>query len=127
MSLRNLLDRTKTFISSLPGTPRECPTPRKPTKYNLFPVADSVVDGEDCLHDCASCPIEYPRAFAKIGINEDDELWGKVNEYGVHAVVATGKTDWLRDVVDEKGSVMMAMGKEAKGSGCQVCTFLLAI
>ena len=127
MSIRNFLDRTKTFISSLPGTPHECPTPSKPTKNTLFPVVDPAIDGEDCLHDCASCPVEYPRAFTKIGINEDHELWGKVNEYGVHAIVATGKTDWLRDVEDEKGSVMMALGKEAKGSGCQVCTLLSAL
>ncbi|KAF8432082.1 Sucrase/ferredoxin-like-domain-containing protein [Terfezia claveryi] len=101
MSIRNFLDRTKTFIiSSLPGTPHECPTPSKPTKSTLFPVVDPAIDGEDCLHDCASCPVEYPRAFTKIGINEDDELWG-------------------RDVEDEKGSVMMALGKEAKGSDCQ--------
>ncbi|RPB25806.1 hypothetical protein L211DRAFT_57619 [Terfezia boudieri ATCC MYA-4762] len=119
MSIRNFLDRTKTFISSLPGTPHECPTPSKPTKSTLFPIVDPAIDGEDCLHDCASCPVEYPRAFTKIGINEDDELWGKVNEYGVHAIVATGKTDWLRDVEDEKGSVMMALGKEAKRSDCQ--------
>lgn len=42
----------------------------------------------------------------------------------MHAIVATGKTDWLRDVKDEKGSVMMALGKEAKGSDCQVCIIL---
>lgn len=42
----------------------------------------------------------------------------------MHAIVATGKSDWLRDVEDEKGSVMMALGKEAKGSGCQVYTLL---
>lgn len=121
-NLRSLYDRTKTFVtSSLPGTPRECPTPKKPTKDTLFPVVDPAVDGEDCLHDCAACPIEYPRSFTKIGIDEDDELWGRVQEYGVHAIVATGKTDWVRDVADEKGSVMQALDKHASGGGSKVC------
>ena len=28
-------------------------------------------------------------------------------------MVATGKTDWVRDVADEKGSVMQAVGKSS--------------
>lgn len=36
--------------------------------------------------------------------------------WDTHLVVATGKTDWVRDVADEVGSVMEAVGKleEAK-------------
>lgn len=77
----------------------------------LFPVVNPAVDGEECLKDCDSCPNEYPRSFTRIGIDEEDKLWGKVNKYDVHAVVATGRTDWLRDVVEEEGSIMQALAR----------------
>lgn len=74
----------------------------------LFPKVDPTVDGEDCDHDCASCTIHYPSKFS---IDESEELYGKVKGWSTHMVVATGKTDWVRDVEDEKGSVMEAVGK----------------
>ena len=76
---------------------------------SLFPVVDPAVDGEDCDKDCESCTIHYP---AKFSIDEDDKLFGHIKGWNTHLIVATGKTDWVRDVVDEKGSVMEAVGKE---------------
>lgn len=78
---------------------------------SLFPKTDPAVDGEECTHDCQSCSIRYPRKF---DINTDDELYGLVKAWETHLLVATGKADWVRDVEDEKGSVMEAMGS-AKG------------
>ncbi|KAL8649371.1 MAG: hypothetical protein Q9226_005603 [Calogaya cf. arnoldii] len=72
----------------------------------LFPKVDPALDGEDCDHDCESCSIKYP---AKFKIDEDDKLYGHVNAWATHMLVATGKTDWVRDVSDEKGSVMEAV------------------
>ncbi|KAL8802761.1 MAG: hypothetical protein Q9182_003596 [Xanthomendoza sp. 2 TL-2023] len=72
----------------------------------LFPKVDPAIDGEDCDHDCESCSIKYP---AKFKIDEDDKLYGHVNGWATHILVATGKTDWVRDVSDEKGSVMEAI------------------
>ena len=46
-------------------------------------------------------------------IEEDDELYGHVNGWSTHILVATGKTDWVRDVADEKGSLMEAIEKKA--------------
>lgn len=97
--------------------PAPAPTPAPPTKSTLFPVVDPGVDGDECLQDCAGCPIQYPRVFTKIGIEEDSDLWGGIKEYAVHAIVATGKTDWIRDVCDEKGSVMEALDKHVGSSG----------
>jgi len=74
----------------------------------LFPVTDPAVDGEDCLHDCATCTVHYPNKFS---IDEEDELYGFVKGWDTHMVVATGKTDWVRDVTEEKGTVMEAVGK----------------
>lgn len=74
----------------------------------LFPKVDPAVDGEDCDHDCASCTIRYP---AKFDIEMDDKLYGKVKPWSTQLLVATGKTDWVRDVEDEKGSVMEAIEK----------------
>ncbi|KAL9016597.1 MAG: hypothetical protein Q9185_006067 [Variospora sp. 1 TL-2023] len=73
---------------------------------SLFPKVDPSVDGEDCEHDCESCSIKYP---AKFKIDEDEKLYGHVNGWATHMLVATGKTDWVRDVSDEKGSVMEAV------------------
>jgi len=83
----------------------------KATIDSLFPAVDKVVDGEDCDHDCDSCAIQYPKGFK---IDETDELYGFVKGWSTHVLVATGKSDWVRDVADEKGSVMQAIGN-AKG------------
>jgi Sucrase/ferredoxin-like len=82
-----------------------------PTTTALFPTVDPAVDGEDCDHDCATCTIEYPKKFS---IEEDDQLYGHVKAWHTHMLVATGKTDWVRDVADEKGSVMEAVGKHGQ-------------
>lgn len=73
----------------------------------LFPAVDKAVDGDDCDHDCSSCTIRYPKGFK---IDEEDALYGFVKGWSTHVLVATGKTDWVRDVADEKGSVMQAIG-----------------
>ena len=88
------VDQSKDFATAPEGT--------------LFPKIDPTVDGEDCDHDCESCTIRYP---AKFSIDEDSKLYGQVKGWATHLLVATGKTDWVRDVEDEKGSVMEAVGK----------------
>lgn len=85
----------------------------------LFPKTDPAVDGDDCLHDCESCNVKYPRGFK---IDEEDVLYGMVKGWSTHLIVGTGKTDWVRDVSDEKGSVMEAVGKaEAPSNGVSCC------
>ncbi|EED24345.1 sucrase/ferredoxin-like family protein, putative [Talaromyces stipitatus ATCC 10500] len=79
-----------------------------PTQTALFPKVDPAVDGEDCDHDCASCTVHYP---ARFDVEMNDKLYGHVNGWSTHVLVATGKTDWVRDVADEKGSVMEAIEK----------------
>ncbi|CAI7645209.1 unnamed protein product [Penicillium glandicola] len=72
----------------------------------LFKNVDPAVDGEDCLHDCATCTVKYP---AKFDVDHQDELYGQVKGWATHMLVATGKSDWVRDVADEEGSVMEAI------------------
>lgn len=74
----------------------------------LFPKVDPTVDGEECDHDCASCTIKYPSRFK---IEEADKLYGHVKEWATHMIVATGKTDWVRNVEEEKDSLMEAVAK----------------
>lgn len=76
--------------------------------YQLFNQPDPAVDGEECLHDCASCTVKYP---AKFDVDQEDELYGQVKGWATHLLVATGKSDWVRDVADEVGSVMEAIEK----------------
>jgi hypothetical protein len=74
----------------------------------LFQRTKAEIDGDDCLHDCESCTVSLPRKWA---IDEDDKLYGHIQGWSRHLLVATGKSDWVRDVADEKDSVMEAMGK----------------
>ncbi|OCL13872.1 hypothetical protein AOQ84DRAFT_309841 [Glonium stellatum] len=74
---------------------------KAPAASSLFPQTDPTADGEECLHDCASCTIKYPNKWS---IDEDEELYGHVKGWSTHLIVATGKTDW-----DEKGSIMEAV------------------
>ncbi|KAJ5595323.1 uncharacterized protein N7459_001531 [Penicillium hispanicum] len=74
----------------------------------LFTKVDPAVDGEECLHDCATCTVKYP---AKFDIDLKDELYGQVKGWATHLLVATGKSDWVRDVADEQGSLMEAIEK----------------
>lgn len=86
----------KTFLAPANNTPID----------QLFPKVNPEVDGPDCDHDCASCAVHLPRGFK---IDEGDDLYGFVKGWSTHVLVATGKTDWVRDVADEKGSVMEAI------------------
>lgn len=108
-TFKSFLDTARQTISGAstpaPGTPAEN-TPCE----SLFPKVDPAVDGEDCDHDCSSCVVKYPKGFK---IEEDDKLYGYVKGWSTHILVATGKTDWVRDVADEKGSVMEAIEKKA--------------
>lgn len=74
----------------------------------LFPTVDPAVDGEDCDRDCATCTVHYP---AKFDVDRTDALYGRVDGWATHLLVATGKADWARDVADEKGSLMEAIVK----------------
>lgn len=74
----------------------------------LFARTKAEIDGDECLHDCESCTVSLPRKWA---IDEEDKLYGHIQGWSRHLLVATGKADWVRDVADEKGSVMEAMGK----------------
>ncbi|KAG7127050.1 hypothetical protein HYQ44_020155 [Verticillium longisporum] len=80
---------------------------------DLFPKTDPAVDGDECSHDCESCHIKYPRGFK---IETEDALYGVQKGFSTHLLVATGKTDWVREIEDEEGSVMEAIGKAAARS-----------
>ena len=69
----------------------------------LFPKTDPAVDGDECLRDCDSCTARYPRGFK---VETGDALYGQVKGWSVHLLVATGMSDWKRDIEDERGSVM---------------------
>lgn len=81
----------------------------------LFPQTRPDVDGEACKHDCDSCTVKYPRHFK---VEESHPLYGNIKPWSTHVIVATSKSDWKRDVEDERGSVMEAFGHASKpGNG----------
>jgi hypothetical protein len=88
--LRNLSYKLSSALSSA-----EVPTLKKDGSFakatkteQLFPTTDPAVDGD-----------------------ETEELFGHVKGFSTHLIVATGKTDWVRDVADEKGSIMEAVDR----------------
>lgn len=109
LGFRSLVDGARKALTPLSGTPasqQEAASARA-----LFPTTDPTVDGDACLHDCDSCHIAFPRGFK---IDEADLLYGHIKGWSTHVLVATGKSDWVRDVEDEKGSVMQAIGGTSK-------------
>ncbi|KAL4882009.1 Sucrase/ferredoxin-like-domain-containing protein [Aspergillus karnatakaensis] len=121
--MQSLLRRgTALFTPSASPSPSSTPNPSEPPRSirspddfikapaaeSLFVKPDPATDGEDCLHDCATCTIKYP---AKFDVDQEDEMYGNVNGWSTHLLVATGKTDWVRDVADEEGSVMEAVDR----------------
>ena len=101
MSLQSALAKGRALL-----TPRSSTNFIPQSKGYIFPKVDPAIDGEDCDHDCATCEIQYPKGFK---IDEEEKLYGHVNGWATHMLVATGKTDWVKDVSDEKGSVMEAV------------------
>jgi hypothetical protein len=96
------------FIRSATGLSASSESTKTPA---LFPRTDPAVDGEECIRDCEACTVRYPKSFK---IDETDELYGMVKGWATHLVVGTGKSDWKREVEDEEGSVMEAVGKADK-------------
>lgn len=93
---------------------------KAPTPSSLFPEVDPSIDGEECDKECGSCTIKYLWTFR---IDQTDELYGRINGWATHILVATGKTDWVKDVANEKGSVMEAVDKFGpEGITSGVCT-----
>jgi hypothetical protein len=110
LSFKSLIDGAKKLAIGGQGTE----TGGGPAKITeLFAKTDPAVDGPDCSLDCDSCAVHYPRSFK---IDESDVLYGHIKGWSTHVIVATSKTDWVRDVADEKGSVMQAIGKAAPPS-----------
>lgn len=101
MSLASVLQKSKAFL-----TPRTSSDSIPRANGFIFPSVDKEIDGEDCDHDCETCEVKLPKGWK---IDNDEKLYGRVNEWATHMLVATGKTDWVKDVSDEKGSVMQAV------------------
>lgn len=130
--MQSLLQRTTAFLTpntsstnlskaSAQPSPTSASSPSSSTASRpIFPAVDPSTDGPDCLQDCSTCTVHYP---AKWSIDESDPLYGHVAGWATHLLVATGKTDWVRDVADERGSVMEAIGKygtELENGRCMV-------
>jgi hypothetical protein len=105
--IKSLLNSARESLSGTttptPGTP-----PNATSIEQLFPKVDPAIDGDDCDHDCENCEVKLPKGFK---IEENDKLYGYIKGWSTHVLVATGKTDWVRDVQDEKKSVMEAFGE----------------
>jgi hypothetical protein len=112
--MQSLLERGRSFLtpnSSSPNLRDANGFSTAKTETQLFPQTDATVDGDECLHDCSTCTVHLP---AKFSIDESDKLFGHVKGWDTHLIVGTGKTDWVRDVTDEKGTVMEAVGKHGQ-------------
>ncbi|KAF3923779.1 hypothetical protein AA313_de0204501 [Arthrobotrys entomopaga] len=76
------------------------------TKDNLFDPIPA-----DCDLECHSCTIKYPASFK---VEDSADLWQTSDEWATHIIIATGQSDWVRNVDHEKGSMMEAISKAKK-------------
>ena len=108
-NMQSLLERGRAFLTPTASSQNLSINGFTTVKADtaLFPKPDPKIDGDECLHDCSTCTVQYPKKFS---IDEDDKLYGHVKGWDSHLIVGTGKTDWVRDVTDENGSVMEAVG-----------------
>ncbi|PKY02564.1 putative sucrase/ferredoxin-like family protein [Aspergillus campestris IBT 28561] len=120
----DLLRRSASLFTPTPSPTTTTPKTsddfsKAPSPEKLFHQTTASSDGEDCLHDCSSCTIKYP---ARFDVDQEDTVYGNVDGWATHALVATGKTDWVRDVADEEGSVMEAVEKGGwfRRMGCKL-------
>jgi len=72
---------------------------------HLFPVAADECFA--CDHPCA----EYPEAIAA-AIDQTSVMYGTLKKYDEHILIATGKTDWNRDIESVSGTLAEAFAKE---------------
>ncbi|KGO44989.1 hypothetical protein PEX2_034890 [Penicillium expansum] len=84
-------------------------TGRRP-KY-IFPEVDPKVDGDDCRTDCNDCTVKCP---SNVKIDTTLPMYGFIKEFHAHILVATGKSDWIRKVEQEDGSLMEAFKSDSK-------------
>ncbi|GKZ30406.1 hypothetical protein AbraIFM66950_009050 [Aspergillus brasiliensis] len=76
----------------------------------IFPTVDPTEDGPDCKRDCADCTVQFP---SKVKVETSRPLYGHIKEFHTHVLVATGKTDWIERVENEKGSLMQAFDESS--------------
>ena len=78
------------IIRSVTNSGAATPKTNEVTKVNLFePIPP------ECDHDCESCTATYPASFE---IEEKEALWNSAKGWASHVIVATGETDWVRNV-----------------------------
>ncbi|OAX79688.1 hypothetical protein ACJ72_05987 [Emergomyces africanus] len=106
--MQALLRRGASILTPRTNSPASDGKANTASEDTLFTKVNPALDGEDCDLDCSSCTIRYP---SKFDIDTEDKLYGHVKGWATHLLIATGKTDWVRDVADEKGSVMEAIEK----------------
>lgn len=71
-------------------------------------IESQFVVAECSPSDCDSCSEKYP---SSLSIDTSAPLWGSVKPWRHHILCATGKTDWIRDVTEEKDSLAQAIDK----------------
>ncbi|KAL4897770.1 Sucrase/ferredoxin-like-domain-containing protein [Aspergillus ambiguus] len=87
-------------------------SPQSTTDY-LFPTVDPAHDGPDCKNDCADCTVHFP---SKVKIESSRPLYGHIKQFSTHVLVATGRSDWIPKVEQEKGSLMEALDSSSAKS-----------
>lgn len=66
-----------------------------------------------CSEECSDCHSKYPKSLK---FDEDFPLWNSTKPFGLHLVVATGKTDWPHDATGKSGTLSHAVSKWADGA-----------
>ncbi|ODQ82086.1 hypothetical protein BABINDRAFT_160282 [Babjeviella inositovora NRRL Y-12698] len=82
----------------------------------IIPVVNES-DDDTCSMDCGACTTSFPSSL-KLSDEDDGNtvLWRSTANYDLHCVVPTGKTDWIRDATDVRGTVKKQIAEWSKSN-----------
>ncbi|KAF9008704.1 Sucrase/ferredoxin-like-domain-containing protein [Cyathus striatus] len=72
-------------------------------------TSDVPVSGADCRSCSDPCDLGHEGYPARFNIDTSSHMLGSVKPYHRQIVISTGKSDWDRDIADEKGSLAAHM------------------
>ncbi|KAF5098244.1 hypothetical protein D0Z03_001251 [Geotrichum reessii] len=78
------------------------------TKKNIDEIVEKFTVASCSPSDCDSCTSseKYP---SSLSIDTETPLWGTLKSFGTQILCATGKTDWVHTVTDEKDTLAHAL------------------
>jgi len=83
---------------------------------NQLRASEVPVSGADCRTCSDPCDLGHEAYPSRFDIDMDTQMLGSVKPYHRQIVISTGKSDWERDITDDKASLAAAMLQVTTGA-----------